>query len=122
MLREYWEKYKKALDRSSCVGVYIPSLFKGFDFKINITRAEFEEINSEFFDDMIDKVSNFLIDAKASKSDIDKIILTGGSTKIPCVKEMLEDFFDQKNFHPYEDLAVYGSAILAAKEAGTFRQ
>ena len=78
--------------------LYFYSLI-GVDFYSKLTRARFEELNLDFFRSTIEPVEKALKDAKLTKSDIDEIVLVGGSTRIPKIQRLLEDFFNGKSLN-----------------------
>merc|ERR1711931_620934 len=116
-LRTACEKAKRTLSSSTQASIEIDSLFEGVDLYSNITRARFEELCSDLFKDTIRPVEKALADAKIEKRDIHDVVLVGGSTRIPKVKKLLEDFFQGKELcnsvNPDEAVA-YGAAIQAA--------
>lgn len=95
-LRTACERAKRTLSSSAEATVEIDSLHEGVDFYSKITRARFEELNMDFFRSTIEPVEKALKDAKLSKSNIDEIVLVGGSTRIPKIQRLLEDFFNGK--------------------------
>jgi molecular chaperone DnaK len=101
--------------------VEIDSLFEGEDFSANITRARFEDINSALFKSTLEPVEQVLKDAKIGKTQVDEVVLVGGSTRIPKVQKLLSDFFDgkqlEKSINPDEAVA-YGAAVQAAILSG----
>jgi L1 cell adhesion molecule like protein len=111
------ERAKKALSSSQTTNVEVDSLADGIDFNLSISRAKFESLCSDIFQRAIDPVSRVLQDAKISKSQVDEIVLVGGSTRIPKVQEMLSQYFNNKELNrtvnPDEAVAV-GAAIQAA--------
>jgi L1 cell adhesion molecule like protein len=111
------ERAKKALSSSQTTAIEVDSLSDGIDFNVNISRAKFESLCSDIFQRAIDPVSRVLQDAKISKSQVDEIVLVGGSTRIPKVQEMLSQYFNNKELNrtvnPDEAVAV-GAAIQAA--------
>ncbi len=76
--------------------IEIESFHDGQDFSETLTRAKFEELNNDLFKKTLKPVEQVLKDAKMKKSDIDDIVLVGGSTRIPKVQQMLEEFFGKK--------------------------
>ena len=95
----------------------IDALAEGEDFSITIKRPEFEDLCKDYFNKCIKIVERALNDSKLSKNEIDEIILTGGSSRIPIIQEMLKNYFGKelnKSIHPDEAVA-YGAAIQAAK-------
>ncbi|KAJ9180253.1 hypothetical protein P3X46_008522 [Hevea brasiliensis] len=96
------------------VRVEIESLFDGIDFSEPLTRARFEELNVDLFKKTLGPVKKALEDAGLKKSDVNEIVLVGGSTRIPKVRELLKDMFDgrdpNKGINPDEAVA-YGAAV-----------
>ena len=110
------EKAKRNLSSSLEANIDMDALYKGKDLSITITRPDFEERCSKLFKKCLDTVEAVLNDAKLSKSDINDIILVGGSTRIPKVQEMVEEYFSKEaNKQINADEAVaYGAAVQAA--------
>jgi len=116
-LRTACERAKRTLSSSSQASVEIDSLYEGIDFYTSITRARFEELNADLFRGTLDPVEKSLRDAKMDKAGIHDIVLVGGSTRIPKVQKLLQDFFNgrelNKSINPDEAVA-YGAAVQAA--------
>nr|AAR97294.1 inducible heat shock protein 70 [Rhabdosargus sarba] len=116
-LRTACERAKRTLSSSTQASIEIDSLFEGIDFYTSITRARFEELNSELFRGTLDPVEKALQDAKLDKSKIHEVVLVGGSTRIPKIQKLLQDFFNgrelNKSINPDEAVA-YGAAVQAA--------
>jgi heat shock protein 1/8 len=116
-LRTQCERAKRALSSSTQTTIEIDSLADGIDFNLTMTRARFEALCGDYFKDTLLPVEKVLQDAKMSKSDIDEIVLVGGSTRIPKVQELIKNFFGGKepsrSINPDEAVA-YGAAIQAA--------
>jgi heat shock 70kDa protein 1/2/6/8 len=116
-LRTACERAKRTLSSSAEATIEVDSLHEGIDFYSKITRARFEELNMDLFRSTLGPVEQALKDAKLSKSHIDEIVLVGGSTRIPKVQKLLEDFFNgkplNKSINPDEAVA-YGAAVQAA--------
>merc|ERR1712212_1379667 len=116
-LRTACERAKRTLSASAQASIEIDSLFEGDDFYTSITRARFEELCSDLFRGTLEPVEKALRDAKMDKSSIDDIVLVGGSTRIPKVQKLLQDFFNgkdlNKSINPDEAVA-YGAAVQAA--------
>jgi L1 cell adhesion molecule like protein len=111
------ERAKCALSYSPETSIEIDSLFEGINLNKTITRTKFEELNKGLVITMMDHVTTCLRDAKMDKSQIHDLVLIGGSTQIPMVQEMLQDFFNGKKLYmsinPDEAVA-YGAAVQAA--------
>lgn len=120
-LRTACERAKRTLSSSSNAMIEIDSLIDGIDFNSTITRARFEDICGADFRKCMVPVESVLRDAKLSKSQIDEVVLVGGSTRIPKIQSMLSDFFNGKelckNINPDEAVA-YGAAVQAAILSG----
>ncbi|THF98623.1 hypothetical protein TEA_020691 [Camellia sinensis var. sinensis] len=113
-LRRECERAKRALSSQHQVRVDIESLVDGIDFSEPLTRARFEELNMDLFKKTMGPVKKALEDAGLKKSDVNEIVLVGGSTRIPKVQQLLKDFFDGKEpckgVNPDEAVA-YGAAV-----------
>merc|ERR1711892_898211 len=116
-LRTACKRAKRTLSASAQANIEIDSLFQGEDFYTSITRARFEELCSDLFKGTLEPVEKALRDAKLDKSGIDDIVLVGGSTRIPKVQKLLQDFFNGKelnrSINPDEAVA-YGASVQAA--------
>ena len=113
--------FQLTLSSSYQASIHIDSLYEGIDYHSRLTRARFEELNADFFHSILEPVEKALRDAKMNRSDIHEIVLTGGSTLIPKVQQLLRDFFGgkelNKSINPDEAVA-YGAAIHAAMLTG----
>ncbi|CAN0922352.1 Luminal-binding protein [Linum grandiflorum] len=121
-LRKECERAKRALSgQMPQVMVDIDCFVSGIDFSEVLTRARFEALNLDLFSKTLEVVKATMEDAKLAKNEIDEIVLVGGSTRIPKVREMLRDMFNGKEpckaVNPDEAVA-YGAGILAAKLSG----
>jgi heat shock protein 1/8 len=120
-LRTACERAKRTLSSSTQASVEIDSLFEGVDFYTSITRARFEELCQDLFRGTLDPVEKCLRDAKMDKAAIHEIVLVGGSTRIPKVQKLIQDFFNgkelNKSINPDEAVA-YGAAVQAAILSG----
>ncbi|XP_059487618.1 heat shock 70 kDa protein cognate 4-like [Neocloeon triangulifer] len=116
-LRTACERAKRTLSSSTQASLEIDSLFEGIDFYTSVTRARFEELNSDLFRGTLEPVEKSLRDAKMDKNQIHDIVLVGGSTRIPKIQKLLQDFFNGKelnrSINPDEAVA-YGAAVQAA--------
>merc|ERR1712013_971884 len=116
-LRTACERAKRTLSASAQANIEIDSLFEGIDFYTSITRARFEELCSDLFKGPLEPVEKAMRDAKMDKSSINDIVLVGGSTRIPKIQKLLQDFFNGKelnrSINPDEAVA-YGAAVQAA--------
>ncbi|XP_050250454.1 heat shock cognate 70 kDa protein-like isoform X4 [Quercus robur] len=116
-LRTACEKAKRILSCAIETNIEVDSLYNGIDFFSNITRAKFAELNMDLFRKCVDIVEKCLSDAEMDKSCVDVVVLSGGSSRIPKVQQLLQDFFDGKelckSINPDEAVA-YGAAVQAA--------
>merc|ERR1711968_62847 len=113
-LRREVERVKRTLSTQHQARLEIEGLSEGVDFSESLTRARFEELNVDLFKKMLGPVQKVLEDADMSKSEVDEIVLVGGSTRIPKVQSLLKDYFDgkepSKGVNPDEAVA-YGAAV-----------
>ncbi|BBG99231.1 Mediator of RNA polymerase II transcription subunit 37f [Prunus dulcis] len=116
-LRTACERAKRTLSSTAQTTIEIDSLYEGIDFYSTITRARFEEMNMDLFRKCMEPVEKCLRDSKIDKSRVDEVVLVGGSTRIPKVQQLLQDFFNGKelckSINPDEAVA-YGAAVQAA--------
>ncbi|XP_073021219.1 heat shock cognate 70 kDa protein-like [Primulina eburnea] len=116
-LKTACERAKRELSSMVHTHIGIDCLYDGIDFNSKITRAKFEELNMDLFEECIGHVEKCLKDAEMDKKSIHDVVLVGGSTRIPKVQQLLQDFFDGKelckSIHPDEAVA-FGAAIQAA--------
>lgn len=120
-LRTACERAKRTLSSSSQASIEIDSLFEGIDYYTTITRARFEELCADLFRSTLEPVEKSLRDAKLDKAAINEVVLVGGSTRIPKVQKLLQDYFNgkelNKSINPDEAVA-YGAAVQAAILSG----
>lgn len=116
-LRTACERAKRTLSTATQANIEVEQLIDGIDYYTTITRARFEDLCSSIFIKCLKPVEKVLIDAKLDKSQIDEIVLVGGSTRIPKVQDMLSEFFNGKKLNhsvnPDEAVA-YGAAVQAS--------
>ena len=116
-LRTACEKVKRQLSSSATANVDVDSLYDGLDCNIVVTRAKFEQLCMDIFKKAMEPVKQVLQDAKVDKSQVDEVVLVGGSTRIPKVQELLKEYFNGKELcksvNPDEAVA-YGAAVQAA--------
>lgn len=120
-LKKECERVKRSLSSATQAHVEIDSLIDGIDYNTTITRAKFEQINGSLFQKCLDCVQRVLMDSKTSKSDVDDIVLVGGTTRIPKMQQLLQDYFGGKalcnTINPDEAVA-YGATVQASLLAG----
>jgi heat shock protein 5 len=113
-LRREAERAKRALSSQHQVRVEIEGLAEGVDLSEPLTRARFEELNNDLFKKTLSPVKKAMEDASFKKTDVQELVLVGGSTRIPKVQQLLKDYFDgkepNKGVNPDEAVA-YGAAV-----------
>merc|ERR1711937_751676 len=113
-LRKEVERVKRALSSQQQARLEIEDLAEGFDLSETLTRARFEELNNDLFKKTLGPVGKVMSDAGLKKSEVDEIVLVGGSTRIPKVQTLLSEYFGgkepSKGINPDEAVA-YGAAV-----------
>ncbi|KAG0645972.1 Immunoglobulin heavy chain-binding [Hyphodiscus hymeniophilus] len=120
-LKREAEKAKRTLSSQKTTRIEIEAFFNGDDFSETLTRAKFEELNMDLFRKTLKPVEQVLKDAKVKKSEVDDIVLVGGSTRIPKVVEIIEEYFGgkkaSKGINPDEAVA-FGAAVQGGVLSG----
>ncbi|KAG9097913.1 ATPase with role in protein import into the ER [Ceratobasidium sp. UAMH 11750] len=120
-LKREVEKAKRTLSSQLTSRLEIESFEGGNDFSSILTRAKFEELNLDLFKRTLDPVTKVLQDGHLSPKDVDDVVLVGGSTRIPAIRQLLKDYFQglepRMGINPDEAVA-YGAAIHAGILAG----
>lgn len=114
-LKREAEKAKRTLSSQLSARIEIEGLSKGVDFAETLTRAKFEELNNDLFEQTLSPVRQVLRDAKVEKRDVTDIVLVGGSTRIPKIRNLVEKFFGKSastGVNPDEAVA-FGAAVQA---------
>ena len=111
------EKAKKDLSGMSSTEISLPFITQGEEgpihLSMNLTKAKFEDLISDLVESTLEPVRKAMKDAKLTKNDIDKVLLVGGSTRIPCVQELVKKELGKepsKEVNPDEVVAM-GAAI-----------
>jgi len=116
-LRTQCERAKRTLSSSTQATIEIDSLFEGIDYSCSLSRARFEELNMDYFRNSMGPVEKCLRDSGIDKRNIHEVVLVGGSTRIPKVQAMIQEFFNGKepckSINPDEAVA-FGAAVQAA--------
>ncbi|KAL4218625.1 Endoplasmic reticulum chaperone BiP [Mactra antiquata] len=120
-LRREVEKAKRALSSQHQTKIEIESLYDGEDFAETLTRAKFEELNMDLFRSTLKPVQKVMEDGDLKNSEINEIVLVGGSTRIPKVQSLVKEYFQGKEpsrgINPDEAVA-YGAAVQAGVLSG----
>merc|ERR1719197_1421910 len=115
-LRTACERAKRQLSSGTNATIEIDSLHEGQDLYSSITRARFEDLCGDLFQQCLAPVEKVLRDASVSKSAVDEIVMVGGSTRIPKVQQLISNYFNGKDLNhsinPDEAVA-YGAAVQA---------
>jgi len=116
-LRTQCERAKRTLSSSTQATIEIDSLFEGIDYSCSLSRARFEELNMDYFRNSMGPVEKCLRDSGIDKRNVHDVVLVGGSTRIPKVQAMIQEFFNgkepNKSINPDEAVA-FGAAVQAA--------
>ncbi|KOM28565.1 hypothetical protein LR48_Vigan549s012000 [Vigna angularis] len=116
-LKSACERAKRTLSYAVTANIEVDNLFEGIDLCSSMTRAKFEQINCDLFEECMETVDRCLRDAKMEKSSVHDVVLVGGSSRIPKMQKLLQDFFNGKDLcksvNPDEAVA-YGAAVQAA--------
>ncbi|KAL3521086.1 hypothetical protein ACH5RR_019235 [Cinchona calisaya] len=116
-LRTACERAKRTLSSAAQTSIEIDAFFEGIDFQSTITRPKFEEMNMDLFRKCIELVENCLKDSNIVKSSVHDIVLVGGSTRIPKVQQLMQEFFNGKELCKsinQDEAVAYGAAVQAA--------
>ena len=115
-LRTACERAKRSLSSATQAAVEIDSLADSVDFQTTITRAKFEALCETFFRRTVAPLDQLLQDAKMDKSQIHEIVMVGGSSRIPRVRQLLSDYFNGKKLNDSvnpDEAVAYGAAVQA---------
>nr|3KVG_A Chain A, Heat shock 70 (HSP70) protein [Cryptosporidium parvum Iowa II]3KVG_B Chain B, Heat shock 70 (HSP70) protein [Cryptosporidium parvum Iowa II]3L4I_A Chain A, Heat shock 70 (HSP70) protein [Cryptosporidium parvum Iowa II]3L4I_B Chain B, Heat shock 70 (HSP70) protein [Cryptosporidium parvum Iowa II]3L6Q_A Chain A, Heat shock 70 (HSP70) protein [Cryptosporidium parvum Iowa II]3L6Q_B Chain B, Heat shock 70 (HSP70) protein [Cryptosporidium parvum Iowa II] len=116
-LRTQCERAKRTLSSSTQATIELDSLYEGIDYSVAISRARFEELCADYFRATLAPVEKVLKDAGMDKRSVHDVVLVGGSTRIPKVQALIQEFFNGKEpckaINPDEAVA-YGAAVQAA--------
>jgi len=116
------ERAKRQLSDSVQADIQVESLVDGADFNYTLTRAKFEALNKRLFSRCIETVQRVMKDSGLKTTDVEDVVLVGGSTRIPAVQAMLQEYFGGKELckalNPDEAVA-YGAAMQGAILSGS---
>lgn len=116
-IKKFAEQAKIELTTSVVTEIHIDSLIDGIDFMVKLSRGKFENLCNSLFQKTIEPINQVLNDSKLDKSQIDEIVLVGGSTRIPKIKSLISDFFGGKKLNESvnpDEAVAYGAAVQAA--------
>jgi len=116
-LRTQCERAKRTLSSSTTSSVMVDSIHEGVDLEVSITRARFEELCMDLFRNSMGPVEKCLRDSGIDKKNVHEVVMVGGSTRIPKVTSLIQEFFNgkepNKSINPDEAVA-FGAAVQAA--------
>jgi L1 cell adhesion molecule like protein len=115
-LRTVCERAKRTLSSATQAGVEVDSLADGHDLNVVISRAKFEQLCDSVFRRTVAPLDGLLRDAKMSKSEIDEIVMVGGSTRIPRIRQLVSEYFGGKKLNDSvnpDEAVAYGAAVQA---------
>ncbi|GAU51354.1 hypothetical protein TSUD_413020 [Trifolium subterraneum] len=116
-LRTACERAKRTLSFVTEAIIDIDAIYEGIDFYLLVTRAKFEQLNMDLFEKCLETVKSCFSDAKMDKRSIDDVLLVGGSSRIPKVQQLLQEFFEGKDLYSSinsDEAVAYGAAVQAA--------
>jgi L1 cell adhesion molecule like protein len=112
---------KLVLSSSAKAVIEVDSLLDGVDYTCTMSRAKFEELNQDLFKKSMQSVEKVMKDASVSKSEVNEVVLIGGSTRIPQVQGIIEGYFGKEACRSInaDEAVAYGAAVQAAVLSGT---
>lgn len=119
-LKKECENAKRSLSTTTVAKIQVDSFYDGEDLEVDLTRAKFESLCEADFKKCLEPVEKALKDSGLSKDKITDVVLVGGSTRIPKVREILKNYFGKDlkmDINPDEAVA-YGAAVQAAVLSG----
>jgi heat shock protein 5 len=125
-LKREVEKGKRALSSQHETKIEIEDLVEGYDFAESLTRAKFEELNADLFKKTLEPLKLAMEGADLKKNEINEIVLVGGSTRIPKIRQLVKEWFNGKEpntgINPDEAIC-YGAAVqggvICGEESGS---
>lgn len=115
-VRTACERAKRTLSSSAQTTVEVDSLLEGEDLNVTITRAKFEQLCDAIFRRTVAPLDQLLKDAKMGKDEIHEIIMVGGSSRIPRIRQLVSDYFGGKKLNDSvnpDEAVAYGAAVQA---------
>ena len=125
-LKREVEKGKRALSSQHETKIEIEDLVEGYDFSESLSRAKFEEINGDLFKKTLEPLKLAIEGSGLKKNEVDEIVLVGGSTRIPKIRQLVKEFFNGKEpntgINPDEAIC-FGAAVqggvICGEDSGT---
>jgi L1 cell adhesion molecule like protein len=113
-LRTVVERAKRTLSSSTQAAVEVDSLAEGHDFNLTLTRAKFEQLCEPLFKRTTAPLDQLLCDAKLAKEDVHEIVMVGGSTRVPRIRQLVSEYFGGKKLNDSvnpDEAVAYGAAV-----------
>jgi molecular chaperone DnaK len=123
-LKEASERAKLELSNKLTANIRIPFIIKNKDLETALTREKFEELTIDLVKKMVPPTEQALRDAKLEPQDIHRVVLVGGSTRMPSIQQQAREIFGKepcKNINPDEVVAI-GAAIQAGILSGEIKK
>ncbi|KAL6128239.1 hypothetical protein ACLB2K_071595 [Fragaria x ananassa] len=120
-LRNACEKAKRVLSTICETDIEVDYLHQGIDFSLTLTSAKFEQLNADLFSKCMEPVERCLEDAKMKISSVNDVVHVGGSSRVPKVRQLLQDVFKGKELCQginADEAVAYGTAVQAAVLGG----
>jgi len=115
-LRTAVERAKHTLSAATQANIEVDSLHEGQDFSTVITRAKFESLCESIFKRCMEPIEQVLRDSKMSKDQVQEVVMVGGSSRIPRIRQLVSDFFNGKKLNDSvnpDEAVAYGAAVQA---------
>lgn len=116
-LKTECEAVKRALSEKDIKLFMVKNIFEGQDYYYDFTRSKLEELCEDLLTDAFEPVKQVLLDSGIKKSQIDNIVLIGGSSRIPKIQAMLKEYFDGKELNKSidpDECVAYGASVMGA--------
>lgn len=113
-LRSACERAKRRLSYETQVTIEVDNLYNSLDFSVILTRAKFEDLCKDVFKKTLLPIRAVIADSKLKITDIQDVVLVGGSTRIPKIQQMLREFFNGKNLYDtlnQDEAVAYGATV-----------
>lgn len=111
------ERAKKILSTTTSAKIEIDALFEGIDYSVNMSRAKYESLCGGLFKKIMGFIDRVLLDAEVDRGEVDDIVLVGGSTRIPKIRQMLTAYFGGKKLYTSinpDECVAHGAAVQGA--------
>lgn len=120
-LKTACESAKRTLSTTTITTIEVESMLDGEDFSLRLSRAKFEELCSNIFQDILKPLDLLFKNAKMRKEEVDEVVLVGGTTRIPKIQDMISSYFNNKQLNKslnVDESVAIGAAIQGAILSG----